>query len=341
MNFRQLALPLPFTIAVQKTARHKLADATYFAMVDISIAEYSDAEAPVAANFRAFGAPGGVDHVRTTGDGYFRPVFYEPIEFNPLRRLPPIFMSEEAFLTKASKVDGQDFRLFPNDIGFIAADYRKGELTEFDADHVANYDKTTLNAKITAMQEAASNLSLIDGYLYQRSLEPYYKVNGPSHGADEPSVSVVVAGQSKDKSVSNEFALSNFDEASDYALRMYGTALDNNDAATVLIPHAFTLDRTRVAVLELLDKALDEHAHILASADLVTMLAWGQLRDAVMKAERSMDAVSLDEIFDVHAERYAKAPQAKPHAVHLLKQAHERWTMRPVHSFSERMAGFK
>jgi hypothetical protein len=341
MNHRQLAIPLPFTVPVQKTARHKLADATYFTMVDVSIAVYADTEAPVAAKFRSFGAPEGMDHVRTTGDGYFRPVYYEPVEFNPVRHMPPIFMSEEAFVNKAAQVDGQDFRLFPRDIGFIAANYRKGEIASFDADRVFNYDKPALNAKIAAVQEAAFDLAIIDGYLYQRSPEPYYKVQGPSNGVNEPSVSVVVSGQSKDKSVSNEFALSNFDEASDYAQRMYGAPLDCKDAAIILTPHAFTLDRTREAVLEILDKALDEHAHILASADLTTMMAWGHLRDAVMKAERSIDPLTLDEIFEVHADRYATAPQAKPRAVQLLKQANERWNMRPVHSFSDRTAGLK
>ncbi|TLX16327.1 hypothetical protein [Rhizobium sp. MHM7A] len=341
MNVRQLAIPLPFTVAVQKTARHKLADATYFTVVDIAIPVYDGKEAPVAAHFDSFGAPEGRDHVRTTGDGFFRPVFFQPIEFNPVRRLPPIFMSEEKFVTKTAQVDGQDFRLFPKDIGFMAADYRKGEVAEFDADHVFNYDKPALNAKITAVQEAACDLALIDGYLYQRSPEPYYKVKGPSESEDEPSVSVVVAGQSKDRSVAYEFALSNFDEASDYAERMFGQALKNADAADVLIPHAFSLDRTRDAVLELLDKALDEHAPYLTSADLATMMAWGHLRDAVLRAERSNDPTTLDAVFEIHAERYTAAPEAKPRAAFYLKQARERWSLRPVHSFSERTAGLK
>lgn len=341
MNVRQLAIPLPFTVAVQKTARHKPADATYFTVVDISIPVYTDGEAPVAAHFDSFGAPEGRDHVRTTGDGFFRPVFFQPIEFNPIRRLPPIFMSEETFVSKTAQVDGQDFRLFPKDIGFMAADYRKGEVAEFDADHVFNYDKSTLNTMITGVQEAASDLALIDGYLYQRSPEPYYKVKGPSDGADEPSVSVVVAGQSKDRSVTNEFALSNFDEASDYAERMFGQALNNANAAVVLIPDAFSLDRTREAVLELLDKALSEHAPDLAFADIVTMLAWAHLRDAVQRAERSNDPMTMDDVFEVHAERYTAAPEAKPRAAFYLKQARDRWSLRPVHSFAERTAGLK
>lgn len=341
MNVRQLAIPLPFTVAVQRTSRHKLADATYFTVVDISIPVYADAEAPVAAHFDIFGAPAGRDHVRTTGDGFFRPVFFQPIEFNPVRRLPPIFMSEETFVSKTAQVDGEDFRLFPKDIGFIAADYRKGEVAEFNADHVFNYDKPALSAKIAAVQEAASDLALIDGYLYQRSPEPHYKVKGPSDGADEPSVSVVVAGQSKDRSVANEFALSNFDEASDYAERMFGQALKNSDAADVLIPRAFSLDRTREAVLELLDKALGEHAPVLALADVGTMLAWGNLRDAVQRAERTNDPIIMDAIFEIHAENYTAAPEPKPRAVLYLKQARERWSMRPVHSFAERTAGLK
>jgi hypothetical protein len=341
MNARQLAIPLPFTVAVQKTARHKLADATYFSMVDISIPVYSDTEAPVAAHFGSFGAPEGRDHVRTTGDGFFRPVFFEPIEFNPIRRLPPIFMSEEIFIDKVAQVDGQDFRLFPRDIGFMAADYRKGEVAEFDADHVFNYDKSALNAKIAAVQEAASDLALIDGYLYQCSPEPHYKVKGPSDGADEPSFSVVVSGQSKDRSVANEFALSNFDEASDYAERSFGQGLSFADAAEVLIPHAFSLDRTRDAVLELLDKALSEHAPYLTSSDISTMVAWGNLRDAIQSAERTNDTVALDAIFETHAEKYTTATDARPHAVLYIKQARERWSLRPVHSYAERTAGLR
>jgi len=341
MSVRQLAIPLPFTVAVQKTARHKLAEATYFTMVNISVPVYACSEAPIAAHFSSFGAPAGLDHVRTTGDGFFRPVFYQPIEFNPVRLLPPIFMSEEAFLEKVARVDSQDFRLFPKDISFIAADFRKGEVAEFDPDRVFNYDKNALSSMIATIQEASGDLALIDGYLYQRCLEPHYKVTGPSAEIPDPSVSVVVAGQSKDRSATNEFALSNFDEASAYAERTFGQALAATSSARVLIPDAFSLDRTREAVLELLNLALNEHARDLASADLVTMLAWGQLRDAVAQSERSNSPTALDNIFEVHAERYASAPQAKSRAVSLINQAGERWSLRPVHSFSQRTAGPK
>jgi hypothetical protein len=341
MNIRQLAIPLPFTLAVQKTSRHKPADATYFTVVDISVPVYDDAEAPVGAHFGRFGAPEGTDHVRTTGDGFFRPVFFEPIEFNPVRRLDPIFMSEATFLKKAAEVDGEAFRLFPRDIGFMAADYRKGEVAAFDENRVFNYDKNTLTAKIEAVQAAAGDLALIDGFLYQRSPEPYYKVKGPSESEERPSLSIMVAGQSKDRSVANEFALSNFEDASDYAYRMYGQTLRAEDAATVLIPQAFTLDRTRDAVLELLDKALSEHAPYLTSSNIGTMIAWGHLRDAIQTAERTTDPTALDAIFEAHAENYSAAADARRQAVLLLDQARERWSMRPIHSFVERTAGFK
>ena len=341
MIVRQLAIPLPFRVAVQKTARHKLADATFFTVVDISIATYDDPEAPVGAYFSGFGAPEGMDHVRTTGEGFFRPVFFEPLEFNPVRRLPPVLMSEEVFIRKTAAVDGEAFRLFPRDIGFVAAEYRKGEVPEFDEDRVFNYDKKALATRVKAVQDAAADLALIDGFLYQRSLEPYYKVKGPSESEEEPSLSVVVAGQSKDRSVTNEFALSNFDDACEYAKRMYGHRFKVEDAANVLIPEAFTLDRTRDAVLELVDKALSDHAPYLTSSNIETMMAWGHLRDAIERALRSTDPATVDALFETYATAYSDASGARTQAVSYLDQARERWSLRPIHSFCERSAGLK
>lgn len=341
MIVRQLAIPLPFTVAVQKTARHKPAEGTYFTVIDISVAVYDDAEAPIGAKFRSFAAPEGLDHVRTTGEGFFRPVFFEPLEINPFRRLPPVFMTEETFIQKTAAVDGEAFRLFPRDIGFLASDYRKGEVAEFDEDRVFNYDKNALTEKIRAVQEAAADLALIDGCLYQRSPELYYKVKGPFEGEERPTLSVVVAGQSKDRSVTNEFALSNFADASDYAQRVYGHALEADDAADVLIPQAFILDRTRDAVLELLDKALSEHAPYLTSSNIETMMAWGHLRDAVETAIRNADPAAVDAIFETRAKAYSNASGARAQAIYYLDQARERWSLRPIHSFSERTAGMK
>lgn len=341
MNIRKIAVPLPFVIAVQKTSRHKLSEATYFVMVDISVATYDDIEAPIAAHYSKFAAPDGIDHVRTTGDGFYKPVFYEPIELNPFRRMPPVFMSEAIFLQKLSQADGQDYSLFPKDTTFISADYRKGELAEFNSDHVFNYDKAALSTKISTMQEAASSLALIDGFLYQRSPEPYYKVTGPSGDDVEPYISVVTDGQSKDKSATNEFSLSNFDEASDYAERIFGQSLPRDRAANVLIPTVFELDRTKEAVLELLDKALDVHAPDLAFADLTTMFAWGHLRDAVQRAIRSDDPAVTDEVFSKYAEPYTQSPQARQRAAFYLKHAQERWSMRPIQSLSGKTTGLK
>jgi hypothetical protein len=341
MDTRFIAVPLPFTISVQKTARHKLADMTFYTMVDITVRSFENEEAPVAAHFSKYNAPDNMEHVRTTGDGFYRPVFFEPVEFNPLRRLPPVFMSEAVFLEKLSKADGQDYKLFPNDMSFTRVSYARGELTEFNPDHVFNYDEAALNKRIATMQEAASSLALIDGFLYQRSPEPHYKVKGPSGDCIDPDVDVVFAGQSKDKSVTNEFALSSFDDASDYAERMFGQPLRKSSAADVVIPSAFLLDRTKDAVLELLDKALSEHGPDLAFTDITTMMAWGYLRDATLRAERSNDPTTLDDVFGTYADQYSNAPQAKPRAVFFLNQARERWSLRPVQSFSERSIGLK
>lgn len=342
MHSITLTLPIPVVIDVKLTARHKAKAEPFYFNHNVDVLTLELAEAPLAAVYKKFGAPKGQASVHVHGNTFYMPIFHEPRDEVRNGRLPVATVSLETLQSSVERMRAPGMDLFPAEAVFVANAFRDGHLKQFNPEEFHSFDPAAIETAISVVQQNIADIIVIDGLVCKRVPEPVYKVNPPTGFTDgEPYLTIVPEGTAKDKSATNEFSLTAFDDASDYAQRYYGTGFAQTEAATILVPEAFRFDRTVDAVLDFLVDAVEEHASHLRHTDIETLTRWAKFRDAVDEALGARSPQSVDRALQAFSAEYKSCPAPRSRSIDLGERALERWNTRPITILNQIPQGLK
>lgn len=320
MTQHEITLPLIYKIKYLQSKRHSREQETYVReMLTVSITEVSTTDAPFAARYYSWGAPGDQIALRTFEGHIYKPVFDSRYSGKPAEYLLPQELrefSEQGRPYYNPLLRGLPQWVYENNIRNPAKD-----ASEFSIVVSSERDKD-----LKTVMDAAEGILLVDGLTYERITTPVYKVE---NSGSYVSLSVDSPQNFRHQSAVNQFPLHRFEDANDYALAKFGRSIDPKMMAEIFVPEAFAFDDTTPAVLELIVAAVNNHRKSIGDAPQATGHAWFVLRDAVEKAALSRNAADIDAVFEL-TEAYRQSPGPRSDAVEKLNEAKERWITRDL-----------
>jgi hypothetical protein len=325
-------IPVPIIFygnVVMANARTKKVRAEGFVMHELEVTELSDDEAPLACVYKERSSPDGKRPVR-----YHEGKFFEPeIETDPDTKAVS-YATTEAFLDSAARGTSYCNPITP--MGGPVSEFLRGELVAFDSPVFRSYDLDLARNLISKADSRAKERVLIDGLLWREVNQPIYRLVRPVREENmQFDAFLTVDHLNETMRHSTVFALNQWDEGADYIKERFKTDPDENDKAEVYLTDVFGFDFSHALIMDALDKAVEVQRAKIGNADLETMLAWANFRDAVRRAHDNPNERTFAEAINRYGAEYRASPQADKWAFDHLQKAEEHWNMSAVPARSD------
>lgn len=325
MKTHKISVPVIFWCeALSATRRTKRERLNGYIPLEVEIPEYDTLEAPLACRYPESYGPEPTTPVRFI-DGRF----FEPAQEGNAGQGTLTYVGAEDFLNSAiSGYSNSNPLSMP---GGPVSEYLRGELVPFTSAAFKDYDKVAAKKYLDEIACAAKRLALIDGKLWEEVQQPVYSIVRPMYYGQQRYDAWVQVKHLDDNADKREIIpLSDWEQAVDTIKTRFGDQLSPAWKAEVYLPDVFTFDFTAKLVLDDLVKAINAHYSSIGSADIETMMAWANFRDAVDRAVASPADGLIDEAFDRYGKEYRNSPQPNKDGISYLNVAQDRWTMRII-----------